>query len=125
LNTNPARLTKKAFAYPLKRSNYNFSKASTDTGKPSGDDDDEYVPNVPTNSKILDYDDFARIWKLLPDYVKIRVPELIFCTQTDGYNIKNLYRVSSEFKNEYKFSLIICQSTSGKIFGAFVDEVLR
>jgi hypothetical protein len=53
LNTDPGRLTKKAFKYPLKRSNYNFSKASTDTGKVLGDDDDEYVPNVPTTSKIL------------------------------------------------------------------------
>jgi hypothetical protein len=80
LNTSPSILTKKAFAYPLKRGNYNFSKASTDTGKPSGDDEEDYMPNVPTNSKILEYEDFAKIWKMLPDYVKIRVPELIFCT---------------------------------------------
>lgn len=64
----------------MKRSNYNFIKASTDTGKACEDDDDEYIPNVPSNSQILEYEDFTKIWKLLPDYVKIRVPELIYCT---------------------------------------------
>lgn len=78
-NTNPQILTKKAFKYPLKRSNYDFVKASTET-KAQEEDDDVYVPNVPTNSQMLAYEDFAKIWKMLPDYVKIRVPELIYCT---------------------------------------------
>ena len=38
-----------------------------------GDDFHDYVPNVP-KSEIVSYEDFAQIWKMLPDYVRIRMP---------------------------------------------------
>ena len=62
---------------------------------------------------------------MLPDYVKVRTPELLYCTHTDGFHIMNLYRVCAEYKNEYKFTLLIIQTTKQEIFGAFIDDVFK
>jgi len=81
-NLDPKKLKKKAFGYPLKRSNYNFKKATgttfTDTKGSSAIGSSEfhdYIPNCPLNSTIVLYEQFAMVWRMLPDYVKIRVPE--------------------------------------------------
>jgi hypothetical protein len=118
-------LNKVAFKYPLKRSNYDFKKAKAENLDGLGGSEYEYIPNVPLNSNIAVYEDFAAIWKMLPDYAKIRVPELIFSCQSDGYNINNLYRNCAPYKNEYKFSLLFIQTVTGRVFGAFLDEVFR
>jgi hypothetical protein len=62
---------------------------------------------------------------MLPEHVKVRIPELLHCSMEDGFNLKALYRKSIVYKNDYKFSLIIVQSKEGNVFGAFVDDVLR
>lgn len=61
----------------------------------------------------------------MPDYVKIRTPELHFQSSTDGYNINNLYRKLAPIKNDYKFSLLLIQTTKNQVMGAFIDEVFR
>jgi hypothetical protein len=45
------------------------------------------MPNCPLNSTIVLYEEFASIWKMLPDYVKIRVPELLYAATSDGFNL--------------------------------------
>ncbi|MFS8159986.1 MAG: hypothetical protein ACMG6E_07210 [Candidatus Roizmanbacteria bacterium] len=59
----------------MKRQHYDYKKATTDFDPNSsiGDDFHDYVPNVP-KSEIVSYEDFGNIWKMLPDYVRIRMP---------------------------------------------------
>lgn len=117
-----------AFAYPLKRSNYDFKKAANNAFDPNsgiGGSDYEYIPNVPLNSTIAEYNDFAMIWKMIPDYAKIRVPSLIFSSNVDGYNLNTLYRNCLPYKNEYKFTLLLIQTFKKQVFGCFLDEVFK
>lgn len=62
---------------------------------------------------------------MLPDYVKIRVPELLFAASSDGFNLQNLFRKCAPYKHEYKFTLIFIQTKKNQVFGAFIDDVLR
>ena len=71
-----------------------------------GDEFHDYVPNVP-NSTIVTYEEFASIWKMLPDYVRIRVPNLLYASSSDGYNINSLYRKCEPLTHEYVFSLLL------------------
>ena len=59
----------------------------------------------------------------MPDYVKIRVPELFYSSSVDGYNLHNLYRKCAPIQNEYKFSLVLIQTINNQVFGFFIDEV--
>ena len=36
-----------------------------------------------------------------------------------------MYRTCAPYKHEYKFSLILVQTTKNEIFGAFIDDVVR
>lgn len=65
------------------------------------------------------------VWRMLPDYVKIRVPEQLFSATTDGFNLQNLYRKCAPYKHEYKFTLLFIQTKNNQVFGAFIDDVLR
>lgn len=121
---------KNAFKYPLKRSNYDFKKANIekyqDPNSQIGSSDfTDYVPNCPLNSQILKFEDFAKMWQFLPDYVRIRIPELLYCANADGFNLQSLYRKMQPYKNEYKFTLILIQTKNDQVFGAFVDDVFR
>jgi len=101
-------LHKKARKYPLKRTNYNFGAARADGfDLKSHDDFADYLPSVSLNSSILNFEEFAQVWKTMPAYVKIRVPELFYSSHTDGFNIHNLYRKLAPLRNEYKFALIL------------------
>ena len=75
-----------------------------------GDDFHDYVPNMSFTSSIVVYEEFSMIWRMLPDYVKIRVPELLYTANSDGFNLQNLYRKMAPYKNEYKFCLILIQT---------------
>ena len=68
------------------------------------------MPNITLKSEIVQYDDFAKIWRMMPDYVKIRVPELLYASTSDGFNLQNLYRKLAPFKHEYKFTLLLVQT---------------
>jgi hypothetical protein len=67
VNTNPSKIHKQAFKYPLKRSNYDFKKATiekfTDPNNPLGGSEFyDYVPNMSSKSTIVNFDEFAKIW---------------------------------------------------------------
>jgi len=36
-----------------------------------------------------------------------------------------LYRICSEYKDEYKFTILLVQTKKDQVFGAFVDDVFR
>lgn len=107
LETDAKLLHKKAFSYPLKRKNYDYKKATSefDPNSGVGDDFHDYIPNVPP-STIVSYEQFGTIWHMLPDYVKIRMPTLLYACTTDGFNINSLYRACEPYEHEYKFSLV-------------------
>jgi hypothetical protein len=78
-----------------------------------------------SKSTILSFEEFAKVWSMLPDYVKIRIPELLYCAHNDGFNLNNLYRKCQPYKNEYKFSLLLIQTKKDQVFGCFIDDVFR
>jgi hypothetical protein len=128
--TAPHKIHKKALKYPLKRSNYDFKKANIDKFKDPniqiGDSElSDYMPNCPMNSSILKFEEFVRMWHFLPDYVKIRIPELVYNASSDGFNLSSMWRRMANYKNEYKFSLLLIQTKNNEVFGAFVDDVIR
>ena len=65
------------------------------------------LPSGCKTSTILSFEEFRNVWAMLPEYVRIRNPQIIYNTHIDGFNLQNLYRASVEYKNEYKFSLIV------------------
>ena len=129
--TSPQKIHKKALKYPLKRKNYDFKKANIealtkDPNSQIGESElSDYMPNCPMNSEILKFDEFVKMWGFLPDYVKIRIPELVFQATSDGFNLQSLYRKMVPYKNEYKFSLLLFQTKKNEVFGAFIDEAFR
>ena len=82
------------------------------------------LPSGCKTSTILSYEEFSHVWAMLPEYVRIRNPQLLYNTHSDGFNLQNLYRTSVEYKNEYKFSLIFIQTNKNQVFGAFLDDVV-
>jgi hypothetical protein len=64
----------------LKRSNYDFHKAKGEGIDPNagGSDFNDYMPSINLGSAIVQFEEFATIWRMMPDYVKIRVPQLLF-----------------------------------------------
>ena len=53
----------------------------------SGEDKLFDIPKHTISKKIIDFDQFTSIWRVLPKYVKIRKPILIYESAEDGYNI--------------------------------------
>lgn len=86
-------------------------------------DFNDYMPNFKDKSMIVSYGEFSTIWKMLPGYVKIRIPQLVFCAGADGFNLNTLYRKLQPFKNEYKFTLVIVQTKNDQVFGCYIDDV--
>lgn len=41
--------------------------------------------------------DFISIWNHFPSYIQLRKPQKVYATQTDGYNINNLYQSCYKF----------------------------
>ena len=73
----------------------------------------------------MKFEELAKIWAFLPDFVKIRIPELVYCATNDGFNLQSIYRKMKDYKNEYKFTLLIIQTKNNEVFGAFIDDVFR
>jgi len=92
-NTDPVAIKKIAFKYRLKSHHTSFQKAAIDVYKQNDPDASLKLMNVfqlPTGCKtstILSYEEFSHVWGMLPEYVRIRNPELLYNTHTDGFNI--------------------------------------
>ncbi|TNV70582.1 hypothetical protein FGO68_gene8104 [Halteria grandinella] len=93
--------------------------------KLSVDEYSNYIPNQGTKSTIVSYEQFSKIWMMLPEHVRIRNAELIYSAHTEGFNLQSLYNICSEYKYDYKFSLLLIQTKKNQIFGAFIDDVIR
>ena len=63
---------------------------------------------------------------MLPAYCKIRVPELIYTTQFDGFSYQTMMaKVKPFWKQQNKFSILIIKTRKGAIFGCFTDCLFR
>ena len=81
----------------------------------------DYLPTKPIKSEIIDYRQLAEFWSLLPDYCRIRVPDLIFRATEHGYNLKTIYSSAEPHYDTYVLAAMFIKTTEGAIFGAFLD----
>ena len=56
--------------------------------------------------------------------LKIRTPELIYSTETDGFFLSTLYMKLKPYQGMFKAIFLVVQTTEGDLMGAFVDMVL-
>lgn len=82
-----------------------------------------YLPSEKLDSKILSYDQYVAFWQFLPDFVRIRSPQLFFRATDHGYNIRNFYSKCEELSDSYYFCLIFIRTTEGGILGCMIDEM--
>lgn len=82
-----------------------------------------YQPNEPLNSQIVNYELYVKFWQFLPDFLRIRSPELIFRATEHGYNIHTFYSRCEEYAESYYFCLILIRTTEGQICGCLIDEM--
>jgi len=45
------------------------------------------LPSGCKTSTILSYEEFSHVWAMLPEYVRIRNPQLLYNTHSDGFNL--------------------------------------
>ena len=89
-NTDPSKLRKIAYRYPLRTKHCDMNEPPLENidGKDVGGSEfSEYVPIGGSKSTIVSYEELAKIWGMLPQFVKVRKPELLYSTHTDGFNI--------------------------------------
>ena len=83
----------------------------------------DYLPNAPLRSTIIDYQEYAHFWMMVPTYIRIRLPQLVFKASEDGYNINRLYAATEMYSNSYYACLILIRDVDSNIFGALLDQV--
>lgn len=108
--TETHKLQKYANKYNLKSTHYDMKKIDIEKiqdMKLSVDEYSNYIPNQGTKSTIVSYEQFSKIWMMLPEHVRIRNAELIYSAHTEGFNLQSLYNICSEYKYDYKFSLLL------------------
>jgi hypothetical protein len=71
------------------------------------------LPNEPLSSKILNYKLYVKFWQLLPEFLRIRSPELIFRATDNGYNIHTFYSRCEDYTETYFFCLVFIRTLEG------------
>ena len=64
-----------------------------------------HIPHYNLNgSEVLTkFVDFISIWNEFPTYVKMRQPNKVFSTNTDGYNLRTMYNKCFAFAESQDF----------------------
>jgi hypothetical protein len=83
----------------------------------------DYLPNAPLNSSIIEYYTYACFWMIVPPYIRIRIPQLVFKASEDGYNLQQLYAATEQYADSYYTCLILIRDLEDNVFGALVDTV--
>ena len=83
----------------------------------------DYMPNAPLGSVIIDYQIYAHLWMMVPPYLRIRIPKLIFKASEHGYNINQLYAKTEPLANSYHCCLILIRDMDSNVFGALIDTM--
>ena len=58
-------------------------------------------------STIVNYEQFAYMWVLLPNPLRIRIPKTVFTASVDGYNLITLYNKCREYVKSYCSCVIL------------------
>ena len=58
---------------------------------------------------------------MVPPYLRIRNPQLIFKASEDGYNLNSLYAAAEPYSDSYYACLLLVQDMDRNIFGALLD----
>ena len=58
---------------------------------------------------------------MVPNYVRIRIPQIVFKASEDGFNIRNLYNSVDEYVDSYQMCLILIKTNNDQVFGVFLD----
>jgi len=85
----------------------------------------DLLPNIKVKSEIVDYKLFVMFWRMLPDFIRIRVPQQIYSSYEDGLSYQTLLNRCSDYTSDFKFSLLLVRTIKGEIFGAFIDAVFQ
>ena len=48
---------------------------------------------------------------LVPNYVKIRIPQIAYKASIDGFNLRNLYNACDNYLDSYQMCLILIKTT--------------
>ena len=128
--TNWTYLHEKAFKYKLARGHYDINKTDQVV---LNDEREEYkivsdfLPNVDEcPSTILSMKQFYRLWMMLPEYLQVRVPNLVYSSMHDGYNLSTLYQKLKPYeeKNSVKCVFLTIKTLEEDVFGVFLDAVV-
>jgi len=60
---------------------------------------------------------------MVPNYLRIRIPELVYKASRDGYNLSKLYSETEEHAESYYSCLVLIRDTDSNVFGALLDTV--
>lgn len=55
--------------------------------------------------------------------MRLRIPQIIFKAENDGYNLNNVYAKCREYSDSYSACVILIESSEGAIFGALIDTM--
>ena len=58
---------------------------------------------------------------MVPPYIRIRIPQLVFKASEDGYNLQKMYAATDTYANSYYACLILIRDMDGNVFGALMD----
>ena len=83
----------------------------------------DYLPNAPLQSKLINYEQYAQFWRMVPSYVRIRIPQHIFRASEDGYNLRNLYTACERYSDSYYMCLILIKTQKDVVLGTFIDTI--
>lgn len=76
---------------------------------------------VENPSKILDDNQFTKLWSWIPARNHISVPEVRFSALRDGFSLQRLYDVCTDIVP----LVIIVKSARGNVFGAYIADALH
>ena len=81
----------------------------------------DYLPSAPLRSGLIDYQTYANLWMMVPPYMRIRIPQLVFKASEDGYSLHQLYAATEQYSDSYYACLILIRDTKNAVFGALLD----
>lgn len=59
----------------------------------------------------------------LPEIMRLRIPQVIYQSSNDGYQLSNVYRKCAEYAESYSACTVLIEAEDGAIFGALIDTM--
>lgn len=76
-------------------------------------------------SNIVSYEEFCKIWSILPTIVRLRSPKRIFNADKHGFYPHLMLDKVEKKKEDYKFSLMFFRTNDKSVYGFFLDDLLK